>query len=76
MIAARAFVGMFLVFAVSQKLLGGERIYPIAEEAVVTTVTGIFLNGMLAHGTPDPDCRARQEPRPPSPSQHRGQPAK
>jgi AcrR family transcriptional regulator len=47
MIAARAFVGMFLVFAVSQRLLGGERIYPIADEAIVKTVTDLFLNGLL-----------------------------
>jgi len=48
MIAARTFVGMFLIFAVSQRLLGGERIYPIADDAVVKTVTGTFLNGLLA----------------------------
>jgi AcrR family transcriptional regulator len=48
MIAARAFVGMFLVFAVSQRLLGGERIYPIADDAVVKTVTDVYLNGLLA----------------------------
>lgn len=47
MIAARAFVGMFLVFAISQRLLGGERIYPIPDEAVVETVTDIYLNGLL-----------------------------
>jgi AcrR family transcriptional regulator len=53
MVAARAFIGMFLIFAVSQRLLGGERIYPIADDAVVTTVTDIFLNGLLAPKRPD-----------------------
>jgi AcrR family transcriptional regulator len=48
MIAARAFVGMFLVFAISQRLLGGQRIYPIADEAVVRTVTDLYLHGLLA----------------------------
>jgi AcrR family transcriptional regulator len=52
MIAARAFVGMFLVFAVSQRLLGGERIYPIADEAIVTTVTDLYLKGLLTSQRP------------------------
>jgi AcrR family transcriptional regulator len=53
MVAARAFIGMFLIFAVSQRLLGGERIYPIADHVVITTVTDIFLNGLLARKAPD-----------------------
>ncbi len=48
MIAARAFVGMFQVFAVSQGLLGGERIYPMPEAKVVRTVTDLFFQGLLA----------------------------
>ncbi len=48
LVAARAFVGMFQVFAVSQELLGGKRIYPLAEAAVVRTVTGIFFDGLRA----------------------------
>lgn len=51
-LAARAFIGMFLIFAISQRLLGGERIYPIADRAVVATVTDIFLNGLLAPKAP------------------------
>ncbi len=47
MIAGRALIGMFLVFAISQRLLGGEHIYPIADKAVVDTATQIFLNGLL-----------------------------
>jgi AcrR family transcriptional regulator len=48
MIAARAFAGMFQVFAVSQRLLGGQRIFPMSEAKVVQTVTEIFFNGLLA----------------------------
>jgi AcrR family transcriptional regulator len=64
LIAARAFVGMFLIFAISQRLLGGERIYPIADEAVVRTVTDIFLNGLLARKAPDVGTRPRRGRRP------------
>ncbi len=48
MIAARAFVGMFQIFAVSQGLLGGQRIYPMPEAKVVRTVTDLFFQGLLA----------------------------
>lgn len=47
-IAARAFVGMFQIFAVSQGLLGGQRIFPIADAKIVRTVTEIFFRGVLA----------------------------
>lgn len=56
-VASRAFAGMFLVFAVSQRLLGGERIYPIPEAMVVKTVTDIFLNGLLKSGAPRVESR-------------------
>lgn len=46
-IAARAFVGMFQIFAVSQGLLGGQRLYPIPQARIVRTVTEIFLSGLL-----------------------------
>ncbi len=49
MIAARAFVGMFQVFAVSQGLLGGQRFFPIAETEVVRTVIEVFFHGVLAN---------------------------
>ncbi len=73
MIAARAFVGMFLVFAVSQRLLGGERIYPIADEAVVRTVVDVYLNGVL---TPRPSHVGRRGPptRSPTGARHRTRP--
>ena len=48
LIAARALVGMFQVFAVSQGLLGGQRIFPIADTRIVRTVSDIFFRGLLA----------------------------
>jgi AcrR family transcriptional regulator len=54
LVAARAFAGMFQVFAVSQELLGGKHIYPLAESKVIRTLTDIFLHGVRpqAHGRP------------------------
>ena len=48
LLAARAFAGMFQVFAVSQELLGGKRIFPLAEAKVIHTLTDIFFNGLRA----------------------------
>lgn len=48
LIAARAFVGMFQIFAVSQGLLGGQRVYPMSEAHVVQVVTDLFFRGLLA----------------------------
>ncbi len=50
LIAARAFAGMFQVFAVSQGLLGGQHIFPLSDGKVVRTVTDIFFQGLLARG--------------------------
>lgn len=48
LVTARAFAGMFQVFAVSQELLGGKRIFPISEAMVVRTLTDVFFNGLRA----------------------------
>ena len=48
LIAARALVGMFQVFVVSQGLLGGQRIFPIADAKLVRTITDIYFRGLLA----------------------------
>ncbi len=47
-VAARAFVGMFQIFAVSQGLLGGQRIFPIPDSRIIRTVTEIYFRGVLA----------------------------
>lgn len=52
LIAARALVGMLQVFVVSQRLLGGQRIFPIADAKIVRTVTDIFFRGLLASSRP------------------------
>ena len=48
LVTARAFAGMFQVFAVSQELLGGKHIFPLSEAKVVHTLTDIFFNGLRA----------------------------
>jgi hypothetical protein len=48
LIAARAFVGMFQIFAVSQRLLGGQQIFPISDSKIIRTVTEVYLRGVLA----------------------------
>ena len=63
LIAARAFAGMFQVFAVSQGLLGGQRIYPVAEAKVLRTVTEIFFNGLLASRGRTAGRRPGRDPR-------------
>jgi len=50
LIAARAFVGMLQIFAVSQGLLGGRRIYPIPDAHILKTVIDLFFHGLLAPG--------------------------
>ncbi len=52
LIAARALVGMLQVFVVSQRLLGGQRIFPIADAKIVRTVTEIFFRGILVSPRP------------------------
>ena len=46
LVAARSLVGMLLVFVLSQKMLGGERVLPLSDRRIVQTVTSIFLDGV------------------------------
>lgn len=46
-VAARALVGMLLVFFVSQEVLGGADIHPIDNDAITKTVADVFLRGVL-----------------------------
>jgi len=50
LVAARCLIGMLLVFVLSQKLLGGERVLPLSEQRVLRTVTSIFLDGIARRG--------------------------
>ena len=58
LVAARAFAGMFQIFAVSQGLLGGHPIHPLSEGKIVQTVPERFFNGLLA----SPALPARRHP--------------
>lgn len=60
LIAARALVGMFQIFGVSQGLLGGRRIFPLSDARVIRTVTDIFLNGLMKSRQPRVERRNLQ----------------
>ncbi len=49
LVAARSLIGMLLVFILSQKVLGGERVLPLSDRRVLRTVTSIFLDGIARH---------------------------
>ncbi len=46
MLASRAFLGMFLIMAVTQEHLGGKRHTPFSEKHIIDTLTEIFLHGV------------------------------
>lgn len=46
LVAARCLIGMLLVFVLSQKLLGGDRVLPLSDRRVLRTVTSVFLDGI------------------------------
>ncbi len=66
LIAARGFMGMFFSFAVSQSLLGGDRIRPFAPRRVVEALTEIYLDGLALPasraGKPAKGPRRRPQP--------------
>jgi AcrR family transcriptional regulator len=47
-VAARAFIGMLMIFVWTQHVLGGEAVRPIDGSAVVATASDLFLHGILA----------------------------
>lgn len=52
-VAARTLVGALVMFLWSQEILGGRTLRPIDDEAIVATVSGLFLHGALS-GAPEP----------------------
>jgi AcrR family transcriptional regulator len=46
-VAGRTLVGGLMTFLLSQEVLGAAEILPIADEAIVETVAGLFLHGAL-----------------------------
>jgi hypothetical protein len=47
-VAALALVGSLVMFMLTQNVLGGEDLHPISDEAIVETITELFLRGALA----------------------------
>lgn len=47
-VAARALVGMLMIFLWTQHVLGGDAIRPIDDSAIVETASSLFLRGVLA----------------------------
>ena len=65
LVAARSLVGMVLVFALTQKVLGGERVLPLSSRRIVRTVTSIYLDGVARRNGRRPArhrARARRRP--------------
>jgi hypothetical protein len=46
-VAARALLGSLVTFVLSQEVLGGAELRPISDEAIVETVSDLFLRGAL-----------------------------
>ncbi len=47
-VAARALVGMLVIFLLTQEVFGGRALSPLSDEAITTTVTDLFLHGACA----------------------------
>jgi len=47
-VAARALVGMLLVFLLTQELFAGRELSPLSDEVITQTVTDLFLHGASA----------------------------
>jgi AcrR family transcriptional regulator len=57
-VAARAFIGMLMIFVWTQHVLGGEAVRPIEGRDVVATASDVFLHGILAPAAaPPPGAR-------------------
>ncbi|MGH7965604.1 MAG: TetR/AcrR family transcriptional regulator [Candidatus Binatia bacterium] len=54
MLVARAFLGMFLIMALSQEHLGGKKYTPFSERKVIDSLTDIFLQGLIPAGGKQP----------------------
>ena len=51
-VAARAFIGMLMIFVWTQHVLPGESVRPIGEREIVSTASDLFLHGILAPDAP------------------------
>jgi AcrR family transcriptional regulator len=50
MLAARSFVGMFLIMALTQEHMGGKKHTPLSERKVIDSLMDIFLHGIMPSG--------------------------
>jgi hypothetical protein len=46
-VAARALVGMLMIFVLTQELYGGRELAPLADDVITDTVAEVFLRGVL-----------------------------
>jgi AcrR family transcriptional regulator len=46
-VAARALVGMLMIFLLTQEVFGGRELAPIADDAITDTAAELFLRGVL-----------------------------
>jgi AcrR family transcriptional regulator len=46
-VAARALVGMLMIFLLTQELYGGRMLAPLADDSITDTVADVFLHGVL-----------------------------
>jgi len=46
-VAARALVGMLMIFLLTQDIFGGRELAPIADDAITDTTAALFLHGVL-----------------------------
>jgi len=52
-VAARSLIGMITIFVFTQDVFGGRSVRPIDDDAIVTTIADLFLNGVAARqGSP------------------------
>lgn len=63
LVAARAFIGMFMIFGISQGLLGGQRILPLSDRRVVETVAEVFFQGVARPGADGGGAHRQAGPR-------------
>jgi AcrR family transcriptional regulator len=70
-VAARALVGTLMIFLWTQEVLGGNALRPIDDDAIVDTVSALFLRGVLSSDTAPrhpaarrSELRAGRRPRP------------
>jgi len=47
-LAARCLMGMMIVFAITQEVLGGEKVHALPRRKILDAIAGVFLDGVAA----------------------------